>query len=120
MPTVILVEDFLPLQLHFATALKRVPGVQVIGVSSTEDHAVELIARHAPDVVVLDLSLASGSGQGVVSRCTGLAIEPKFIVLTNLALDHYREWFKTQGVDLFLEKTNFDQLIGLLRDWPEP
>lgn len=48
--------------------LAGAPGFEVVGEAATAAEALDLAARSAPDVIVLDISMPGGSGLGIVER----------------------------------------------------
>jgi len=118
MPRVVIVEDFPALQRLYALRLGSMPSVEVCGTARTEDEAVAAITAHRPDVVLLDLALAEGSGQGVLTRCRADGATSAFLVLTNLALPDYRAWCEANGVtDFFDKSTDVERAMDRVARW---
>ena len=88
---VLLVEDSAVLAGRIAELIRGLPRVDLIDTVDTEAAALERMAVAAPDVLILDLHLRSGSGFGVL-RSLGRtsAQRPKVIVLTGFDLPQYR------------------------------
>ncbi len=103
---VLLVEDSAVLGGRIAELIQRLPRVDLIDTVDTEAAALERMAASAPDVLILDLHLRSGSGFGVLrSLGRSSAPRPKIIVLTGFDLPQYRREAETLGVDVFLNKS---------------
>ena len=51
-------------------------GYEVCGIEATEAGAVAAAARHRPDLMIVDVNLASGSGPAAVERITRVAPVP--------------------------------------------
>lgn len=65
---VVVVEDH-PIFADGLVALFRdLPEIEVVGVAGTGEAAVELVGRHAPDVVLMDLRLPGMSGVEATAR----------------------------------------------------
>lgn len=113
---VLLVEDSAVLAARIAELIRRLPDVDLIGSVTTESDAVERVAAMAPDVIILDLHLQSGSGFGVLrSLPRSEGQRPKVIVLTGFDLPEYRRQAEVFGVDAFLNKSrDYHRLPGLL------
>jgi two-component system, OmpR family, response regulator len=101
---ILLVEDSALLAARLTELLRHVPEVDVIGTLDTEAGALDCMASAAPDVIILDLHLRTGSGFGVLRRLRGLE-RPKVIVLTNFDVPAYRREAESLGADAFLDKS---------------
>ncbi|MFT3906372.1 MAG: response regulator [Steroidobacteraceae bacterium] len=117
---VLLVEDSRILSDRVMELITELPGVDAIGIATTESEAVETIVRQQPDAVLLDLRLREGTGFGVMRRLKALNQRPVVVVMTNYNLPQYRREAEALGVKYFVDKTqDFEQipviLQGLLR-----
>jgi DNA-binding NarL/FixJ family response regulator len=99
-----LVEDSELIRARLRHIVDEVPGATVVGESDNEEHAVARIALTRPDVVVLDLRLARGSGFELLRRIRPLWRDLRIIVLTFNSAPPYRRQCKALGADLFLDK----------------
>lgn len=68
MTTVALVEDSAPMRRNLERMLRRAPGVRCACVCSSAEEAFELIPRHKPDVVLMDINLPGASGIECTAR----------------------------------------------------
>lgn len=70
----------------FLSALlaEHFPETEVVATAATEDETVSTIARHQPDVVLMDIELQTGTGFGVLQR---VPQTDAYIIFTT-ALDH--------------------------------
>src|SRR4051812_34343545 len=84
--------------------------VEVIGAASGAVEAVAVVRRLRPDVVILDLQLAEGSGVDVLKTIRQCGPKPLVLVLTNHASLQHRQRCLKAGADcfflLFLTKAN--------------
>jgi len=113
---VLLVEDSVLLAARIAELLRRLADVDLIDTVDTEAEAIRRVAAAAPDVLILDLHLRTGSGFGVL-RYLGRsgARRPKIIVLTGFDLPEYRREAESFGVEAFLNKSrDYHRLPSLL------
>lgn len=102
---VYLVEDSPILRRLFTAAITEA-GAKVVGWSADAQKAISDLSMLRPDVVVVDISLASGSGLDVLrdlhdfdwSRATVK------VMLTNHAGAEYREVARHLGADRFFDK----------------
>jgi len=101
---VYLVEDSPFLQGFLASSIAEV-GAEVCGRSSKSEEAIEDIFALNPDVVLIDISLRSGSGFDVLKVLKEQNLSPDAIkvVLTNHP--EYREVCTLLGTDKFFDKS---------------
>ncbi len=89
------------------TELITDPGrIEVVGVADTETGAIEAIERLRPDVVVLDLQLATGSGTGVIKavRADPSLASTRLVVTSNHASPQLRAGCLELGADDYFDK----------------
>lgn len=102
---VFLVEDS-PLVLERLTGmLEAIPGVEIVGNASGVREAIAAIYRAKPEVVVLDLKLAQGSGFDVLSEVHEREPGIDFYMLSNFASEPYRRYAERLGALGFFDKT---------------
>ena len=79
-PTVVLVDD----HRMFRTGVRAELGelVEVVGEAEDVEHAVAVIVKHHPDVVLLDVHLPGGDGREVLRQCAGKVPDTKFLALS--------------------------------------
>jgi DNA-binding NarL/FixJ family response regulator len=112
---VLIVEDSAAVAERLLELLREVDGLEIAGVARNVEETVELVARAAPDAIVLDLQIAGRTGLEVLQavkagpRCIAV------IVLTNSASEPVRQACLEAGADYFLDKSNeFERLAGIL------
>ncbi len=102
---VFLVEDS-PLVLERVRELLRsVPGVRIAGQAAGAASAIEAILSVHPDVVLLDLKLAEGSGFDVLRAVHERAPEVGVYMLSNFSSEPYRKMAEQLGARGFFDKT---------------
>lgn len=112
---VLLVEDSPVICSLIEAVINDVAGVAVAGRVDSESEAIEAIARGDVDVVILDLQLRTGTGFGVLRALRRMAAQPVVVVLTNFALNTYRESALALGARHFLDKSrDYDRLPEIL------
>jgi DNA-binding NarL/FixJ family response regulator len=102
---IFLVEDSAPVRARLAAMLRAVPGASVVGEAQTAEAAIRDILALRPDVVLLDLHLAQGSGFDVLRAVCLQAPEVDFYMLSNFAADPYRELAERLGARGFFDKS---------------
>ena len=103
---VFLVEDS-PLVLErLSVMLDAIPGVKIVGRASGVREAIAGIFRTRPEIVVLDLKLAQGSGFDVLATVHEREPGIDFYMLSNFASEPYRRHAERLGALGFFDKTN--------------
>lgn len=87
-------------------------GMTIVGEAWTPQSSIEGILGCRPDVVVLDVHLAGGSGLQVLRAVRRAAPAIGFVLFSNDAGPAYRKRYLGEGAHQFLDKTSeFDQLV---------
>jgi DNA-binding NarL/FixJ family response regulator len=102
---VFLVEDSPAIRERLHDVVSLVEGTQLMAEAATEHDAVQGILALRPDVVILDLTLATGSGIEVLRKIKAALPTLKVIVLTNKTEPQYRKKCMALGADRFLDKS---------------
>jgi DNA-binding NarL/FixJ family response regulator len=102
---VFLVEDSAPIRDRLAAMLQTLPQVELAGHAIDAQGAIREILAVRPDVVLLDISLASGTGFDVLRAVRPQAPEVDFYLLSNFASFPYRQLAATLGASDFFDKT---------------
>lgn len=117
----LIVEDSPLTTAALGEALAQLPGLDVVATACTEDGAIEAAAAHAPDLILLDLGLARGTGLGVLRRLRAADNAVCVLVVTNRAEDAYREACLGAGANGFFDKSDApDALLQRIADWLPP
>ena len=103
---VFLVEDSALLRTRLAAMIEGIPGASLVGHAAGASDAIRDIAAHKPDVVVLDLHLAQGSGFDVMRAAAAAALGVAFYVLTNYPAAGYRLSAERMGALGFFDKSS--------------
>jgi DNA-binding NarL/FixJ family response regulator len=102
---IFLVEDSALVRARLADLLDAVPGAKVVGEANRADTAIRDILALRPDLVLLDINLAEGSGFDVLRAVCRAAPEIDFYMLSNFAADPYRELAERLGAREFFDKS---------------
>ena len=94
------------LRTRLLAMIAAIPGASVVGYASGADDAIRDIAAQKPDVVVLDLHLAQGSGFDVMRATAVAALGIAFYVLTNYPAAGYRLSAQRLGAQGFFDKSS--------------
>jgi DNA-binding NarL/FixJ family response regulator len=113
---VFIVDDSPIVRTRLTMILAEIPGVELVGQSQIASEAIEGIQRLTPEVVVLDIRLAAGSGIDVLETIKKDTKPPIVIILTSYPYPQYRKRCAEAGADYFLDKaTEFDRVPEILR-----
>lgn len=120
---IVIVEDSALVSSQLARLIAREPRLALVGCAPSEDEAVELILRTHPDAVLLDLSLAPGSGLRVLKRIRKEGCGARVLILTNNTEERLRLACEEAGVQGFFDKTHdaqkcLEQLVAWLPPLP--
>lgn len=114
----LIVEDSAAMRERIRAVADDVSGIRIVGEACDSDTAIELCERHEPDLLTLDLYLASGSrGIDVLRHVEQRARRPRIIVLSFDAEQLGSNRHRLPGVDDVLDKVmDFDSLKKILAD----
>ena len=112
---VYIVEDSLILRQLLVSAIEA-SGAQIAGSSADAEAAIADLFALQPDVVLLDISLKSGTGFDVLKILQEDNLVPDAIkvVLTNHATAEYREICTLLGADRFFDKMETAQALAFI------
>lgn len=79
---VVVVDDHPVFRIGMVALLEEMDDVAVVGEAATEDDAVEVVLREVPDVVIMDLDLAGGSGAAATGAIRRARPEVAVLVMT--------------------------------------
>lgn len=86
-------------------ALLSKHGMTIVGHASSVQLAIDGILAVRPDVVVLDVRLADGSGLQVLQTVRKAYPEIGFVVFSNDTAEAFRKLYLNQGAACFLDKS---------------
>ena len=104
---VYIVEDSPIIQRLLASAIAAA-GAKMVGCSANAQEAIADVFALEPDLVLIDIGLASGSGFDVLEtlQIDSLAPEAVKVVLTNHANTEYQNLSRRLGADRFFDKSS--------------
>ena len=113
---VLVVDDHQMFAASLAHALQSEPDLQVVGQATSISEASGLLARTAPDVVLLDHRLPDGDGVDAISDLHGIRPSAQIIVLTATTSDRVLVAAMEAGAAGFIAKTQrLDDVIDGVR-----
>jgi DNA-binding NarL/FixJ family response regulator len=84
---IVLVDDHEVVRLGLRSLLDRYPQFEVVGEAGTAKEAIEQVARHRPEVVLMDIRLPGASGIEACEEITRLYPDTRVVMLTSYAED---------------------------------
>ena len=112
---VLLVDDVADVRRLVRIALRYHGGFEVVAEATAGLQAIELAARHRPDVVLLDLGLPDLAGRDVLTRMREVVPGAKVVVFTGADNDD-RAWYEENTAGYVRKGAELDYLVGLLDD----
>ncbi|MDH4190467.1 MAG: response regulator transcription factor [Betaproteobacteria bacterium] len=103
---VFLVEDSQLVRERLETMVTAISGARTVGSAGRADDAIRAILAEHPDVVVLDLKLAQGSGFDVLRAVHEAAPAIDVYMLSNFATEPYRRIAERLGARDFFDKSS--------------
>lgn len=83
----VLVDDHEVVRLGMKALLDRHPTFSVVGEASSEEEAIDVALALEPDIVLMDIRLAGGSGIEACQKIRNLLPDTQVIMLTSFAED---------------------------------
>jgi two-component system OmpR family response regulator len=112
---IFIVEDSPDIRERLRALIGDIANAEIIGEADNQEDALRSIFQSAPDVVIVDLHLAGGSGMSTLQQIKQKRPEIKVIVLTNHGYPQYRKRCMELGADCFLDKCrDIKTLPGIL------
>lgn len=109
---VLLLEDDQISQISVSKTLTRAVPEATLLIASTIAEARALLAKHQPQLCVLDIQLPDGSGIDFLYDVQERAPSASVAILTGVPLPQYRDQAEAFGVLHFMEKPADSQVLG--------
>jgi len=114
------VDDSEVLVQRLTSRLAEVTGIEIVGHAGNAPDAALEIRKTKPDVVILDIRLAGGSGIDVLEGLKKDQLQPIVIVLSNDGGRQYRRKCLQSGARFFFDKSaEFHKVAEVLRNLME-
>lgn len=105
------VEDSSRIIEHLIAMFDSIAGVLTVGCATSAEEAIRGIRAANPEVVVMDIQLAHGSGFDVLRTIHASAPQIDVYMLSNFASEPYRRLAAKLGARGFFDKsTEFEQM----------
>lgn len=114
---VCLVEDQTIVREGLKTLLGLATDIEVVGEAADGEEALDVIPRHAPDVVLLDMRLPKLNGLGVLQALAADDALPPTVILTTFDEDSLvLEGLRAGAKGYLLKDVSLDQLTNAIRE----
>jgi DNA-binding NarL/FixJ family response regulator len=80
--SVLVIEDDPPFRQRLCDSIVAAPDLRLVGAAGDAASGLALLARHQPQVLLLDLGLPDLHGIEVITRCAGVAPHCEVVVVT--------------------------------------
>ena len=116
MPTIVLAEDHQIVRQGLKTLLDQNVDFRVVAETGDGNEALDLVARHEPDVLVVDLTLPGLNGLEVIRRVHRQHPETRIVVLSMHTAEGYIvEALRGGALGYVLKEATADDLIEAVR-----
>jgi DNA-binding NarL/FixJ family response regulator len=114
---VMVVEDAPMIRQRLVESIHELGG-SVVAEEETEGGSISALRATMPDLMLLDMTLAKGSGFGVLLEAKRINPLTRIIVLTSFAQEQFRKKCLEAGADYFFNKTtdfvDFEKTLRLI------
>lgn len=112
---VFVVEDSQAVRERLIEMIREIDDLEVVGEAATYEAAVAGIMATRPDVAILDINLAAGSGIEVLANVKQRLPGLKAVMLTNYTSPQHQKASADAGAEYFLDKSSdFDRIPEIL------
>ena len=109
---ILLIEDDISECEKFKDYIQTRDDVRLVGVTGSSTVGIELVKKHLPETVILDLELRHGQGSGIAFlleiQKIKLAFLPLVVAITNISSETILDYARQNGLDFVFSKTQAD------------
>jgi len=114
---VLVVDDHELTRFSLKLALSRQENIELVGLASNGQEAIEMVERHHPDVIILDLQMPIMDGWSASIHIKDISPKTQIIAYSSLEDPKLKEVSQTNSLDAFCKKdTATPDLIKLVRE----
>ena len=112
---VLVVDDHELTRLTLQLAFSAQENIQVVGLASNGQEAIEMVKRHHPNVIVLDLQMPVMDGKSIFTEIK--AIAPNTQIIAYSSVEDTKSQEARANIDAFCKKdVPTNELIALVRE----
>lgn len=118
---VLVVDDHELTRFSLKLALQNQAGIELVGIGSNGQEAVELAKRHVPDVIILDLQMPVLDGLSASTQIKSVSPQIRILAYSSLDDPQTEVMLQTAKIDAFCKKdTAMKDLIAMVNQLGEP
>ncbi len=114
---VLVVDDHELTRFSLKLALSSQENIELVGLASNGQEALELVELHHPDVIILDLQMPVMDGWSASTQIKHIDPNTQIIAYSSLEDPKFQDTSETNSLDAFCKKdTATPELIALVRE----
>jgi DNA-binding NarL/FixJ family response regulator len=111
------VDDHELTRFSLKLALSHQENIELVGLASNGQEAVQMVERHHPDVIILDLQMPVMDGWSASMQIKRIEPNAQIIAYSSLEDLNFKDTSQTNSLDAFCKKdTTTPELIALVRE----
>lgn len=112
---VLVVDDHELIRFSLKSALQRQPRIELVGLASDGQEAVEMARQYHPDVVILDLQMPVMDGLSASTQIKTISPQTQIVAYSSVKDPQVEVMVQTAKVDAFCDKeTPLQELIDVV------
>jgi DNA-binding NarL/FixJ family response regulator len=114
---VLVVDDHELTRFSLKLALSSHENIELVGLASNGQEAIEMVERHHPDVIILDLQMPIMDGWSASAYIKDIEPKTQIIAYSSQEDPKLKDITKTESLDAFCQKdTATPELIKLVKE----
>jgi DNA-binding NarL/FixJ family response regulator len=114
---VLVVDDHELTRFSLKLALSSQENIELVGLASNGQEAIEMVERHHPDVIILDLQMPIMDGWSASAYIKDIEPKTQIIAYSSQEEPKLKDITKTESLDAFCKKdTATPELIRLVKE----
>lgn len=105
---ILIIEDDVAACRELRQYIEKIETLKLIGITGDSDEGIELVKSSLPDVIILDIELNRGTGNGIIFlaklNALNLSLRPYILITTNNSSNVTYESARTLGADFIMSK----------------
>ena len=109
---ILIIEDDVAACKELRQYIEKIESLKLVGITGDSDKGIELVKNILPDVIILDIELNHGTGNGIVFlaklNALNLSLRPYILITTNNSSKVTYESARDLGADFIMSKHKLD------------
>lgn len=105
---ILIIEDDVAACKELRQYIEKIESLKLVGITGDSDKGIELVKNMLPDVIILDIELNHGTGNGIVFlaklNALNLSLRPYILITTNNSSKVTYESARDLGADFIMSK----------------